>query len=196
VTSRPENYAVAGADASTRLYACPNVASNVSIVHADRNTPGFMRSPPETPYLFALERAMDELSCALGIDPVDLRRGRDHRQSAHRREPADRRHDLGHLGGAARGDRDRCQSARYYNDDLSEYLMPVNADIGEVRVIMLPEHDELVNPLGIKGIGELGDVGMNAAVANAAFHATGVRIRDLPVRIEKLLGAPALRMET
>ena len=53
-----------------------------------------------------------------------------------------------------------------------------------------------MNALGIKGIGELGNVGMNAAVANAVFHATGVRIRDLPVRIEKLLGSPAMRMET
>jgi xanthine dehydrogenase YagR molybdenum-binding subunit len=53
-----------------------------------------------------------------------------------------------------------------------------------------------VNPLGIKGIGELGNVGMNAAVANAVFHATGLRVRDLPVRIETLLGAPALRMGT
>jgi xanthine dehydrogenase YagR molybdenum-binding subunit len=86
------------------------------------------------------------------------------------------------------------RAARYYNDDLSEYLIPVNADIGEVQVIMLPEQDDQVNPLGIKGIGELGNVGMNAAVTNAVFHATGVRIRDLPVRIEKLLGSPAMRL--
>ena len=52
---------------------------------------------------------------------------------------------------------------------------------------MVPEHDEAVNPLGVKGIGEIGIVGMNAAVANAVFHATGARIRELPIRIEKLL---------
>src|SRR4051812_47067906 len=73
VTSRPDPYMVAGTESSTRLYACPNVASKVSIVHADRNTPGFMRSPPETPYLFALECAMDELAYALKMDPVKLR---------------------------------------------------------------------------------------------------------------------------
>ena len=73
-TSRPDSYMVAGTDASTRLYACPNVASKVSIVHADRNTPGFMRSPPELPYMFALESAMDELAVALNMDPVELRR--------------------------------------------------------------------------------------------------------------------------
>jgi xanthine dehydrogenase YagR molybdenum-binding subunit len=68
VTSRPDNYKVAGTDASTRLYACPNIASKVWVVHADRNTPGFMRSPPEVPYLFALESAMDELAIALNMD--------------------------------------------------------------------------------------------------------------------------------
>jgi len=70
----------------------------------------------------------------------------------------------------------------------------VNADIGETEVIMLPERDEAVNALGIKGIGELGNVGMNAAVANAVFHATDVRVRDLPIRMEHLLGSPAMRI--
>jgi xanthine dehydrogenase YagR molybdenum-binding subunit len=65
VTSRADPYAVAGTDASTRMYACPNVASNVTIVRADRATPGFMRAPAETPYFFALESAMDELAVAL-----------------------------------------------------------------------------------------------------------------------------------
>src|SRR4029079_7326347 len=51
-----------------------NVASKVSIVHADRNTPGFMRAPPETPYVFAMESAIDELSAALKMDPIELRR--------------------------------------------------------------------------------------------------------------------------
>ncbi|MGI4941956.1 MAG: xanthine dehydrogenase family protein molybdopterin-binding subunit, partial [Janthinobacterium lividum] len=77
ITSRPDNYSVAGTDATTRLYACPNVDSEVSIVHADRNTPGFMRSPPEVPYMFALESAMDELAVALKMDPLELRRVND-----------------------------------------------------------------------------------------------------------------------
>jgi xanthine dehydrogenase YagR molybdenum-binding subunit len=79
------------------------------------------------------------------------------------------------------------RNARYTNDNLAEYLIPVNADIPEVQVIFVPETDSEVNALGIKCVGELGGVGTNAAVCNAIFHATGVRIRELPVRIEKLL---------
>jgi xanthine dehydrogenase YagR molybdenum-binding subunit len=80
------------------------------------------------------------------------------------------------------------RAARYYNTDLAEYLIPVNADTPDVQVILIPEEDKLVNDIGIKGVGELGNVGTNAAVANAVYHATGVRIRELPIRIEKLIG--------
>jgi xanthine dehydrogenase YagR molybdenum-binding subunit len=71
-------------------------------------------------------------------------------------------------------------------------LIPVNADVDQIEVILVPEEDTLVNPLGIKGIGELGNVGMNAAVANAVFHATGVRVREIPIRLERLLQRPAV----
>lgn len=78
-------------------------------------------------------------------------------------------------------------SGRYVNDNLADYLVPVNADVQQLDVILVPEEDSFVNPLGIKGIGELGNVGTAAAVANAVFHATGVRVRELPIRLEKLL---------
>jgi xanthine dehydrogenase YagR molybdenum-binding subunit len=81
------------------------------------------------------------------------------------------------------------RSARYVNTNLADYLIPVNADIQTIDVILVPETDDWVNPLGVKGLGELGNVGVNAAVANAVFHATGVRVRDLPIRLEKLLSA-------
>ncbi|MBV9558212.1 MAG: xanthine dehydrogenase family protein molybdopterin-binding subunit [Pseudolabrys sp.] len=79
------------------------------------------------------------------------------------------------------------RNARYINDNLADYLVPVNADVQQVEVILVPEKDDSVNPAGVKGIGELGNVGTAAAVANAVFHATGVRVRELPIRIEKLL---------
>ncbi len=450
VSSRPSDYAVSGVEATARMYACPNIATAVNVVHADRNTPGFMRAPAETPYMFALECAMDELAHELDIDPVELRRindtqtdpvngkpwtsrslmkcfdaaarsfgwsGRDKRPGARRdgdwrigygcatscypsnigpaaarlslspggrakielaaheigngaytvvaivvadrlglriedvevlmgdsafppvtvaggsnnaattsnvaslacedirkriaaaasrdgggvfhgadpatlkladralvgrsgaREPlakamarvaggnlethvefspedakptavADlylgrsdmvggtsrktatafafgahfvevRVHDLTRevrvkrgvsafaagtivnpltarsqfMGGAVWGisaalheaTEIDTRAARYVNDNLADYLVPVNADIAELDVIMLPEADDRVNAMGIKGIGEIGIVGMNAAVANAVFNATGVRVRDLPIRIEQLL---------
>jgi xanthine dehydrogenase YagR molybdenum-binding subunit len=79
--------------------------------------------------------------------------------------------------------------ARYVNDNLADYLVPVNADIKQVDVILVPEIDRDVNPAGVKGLGELANVGTAAAVANAVYHATGSRIRRLPIRIESLLSA-------
>ena len=451
VTSRPSTYNVSGTESTARLYACPNILTRVNIVHADRNTPGFMRAPPDVPYMFALESAMDELACALSIDPVELRRrnepqrdpvtglpftsrhlldcldqgaerfgwaGRDPRPGSMRdgdwlvgwgvaaasyptniaastarvtlrpeggarvrlagheigngaytvvaiiaadrlgldveqvavemgdteyppaslaagsshtasishavaracdelrgrlvraavttndgplsgRDPAGVRFVDGRLttadgatepladavkrvtGGAmeayaenvpegvpdgamaklysgqlpilrgqkrkdatafaygaqfveVRVHRRTCEirvprmvgafasgtivnpmaahsqymggmiwglssalhekteidgrAARYVNDNLSEYHIPVCADVRRVEVVMVPEADDAVNPLGIKGIGEIGIVGVNAAVANAVHHATGRRVRNLPIRVEDLLG--------
>jgi xanthine dehydrogenase YagR molybdenum-binding subunit len=77
--------------------------------------------------------------------------------------------------------------ARYVNDNLADYLIPVNADVDQVDVILVPEEDREVNPIGAKGLGELGNVGTAAALTSAVYHATGVRVRELPIRIEKLL---------
>ncbi|HEX5278494.1 MAG TPA: xanthine dehydrogenase family protein molybdopterin-binding subunit [Micropepsaceae bacterium] len=411
ITSRPANYNVSGTDATSRVYGCPNIATHVSIVHADRNTPGFMRAPPETPYMFALESAMDELAAALNLDPVELRRindtltdpidhvpfssrslmecfdrageafdwrsrdprpasmrdgdwligwgcasaiysanigaanvrlsydpagsakvaiaaheigtgtetiiagivadrlnidiarisvelgssdlpaaglsagsshaasvcnavakacdeiqrriagsnrdpgtsglievyvenipegcGPDDAKKLYRGQPSFvedekharyafgaqfaevRIHELTReirvprmtgafaagtiinpvttrsqlMGGMIWGmsaalledtEIDR-RTARYVNTNLADYLMPVNADVPSVEVILVPERDDVVNPLGMKGVGELGIVGMNAAIANAVYHATGRRIRELPIRIECLI---------
>jgi xanthine dehydrogenase YagR molybdenum-binding subunit len=450
VTSRPSGYNVAGVESTARMYACPNIATAVNVVHADRNTPGFMRAPPETPYMFALESAMDELAHELKMDPIELRRVNDTQTdpvsglpfssrslmqcfdqaaakfgwSARNAQPGSTRdgdwlvglgcatacypsnlgpaaarvsmtadgratvgiagHEIGTgaytvvaitaarslglktehvtvhmgdsdlppvmiaggsnnaastanvvakaceelrrrvasaavnaadspfhgadaqrlgladgmltdfggvseplskavartghrleayaenvppglpetavadmskgktamLGGAGRKDvtafafgahfvevrvhaRTReirvarvvsafaagtivnpktahsqfmggaiwglssalleatemdAGTARYINDNLADYLVAVNADVPSIEIIMVPEQDDRVNPLGIKGIGEIGIVGMNAAVANAVFNATGTRVRELPIRTEKLLG--------
>lgn len=423
VTSRADAYKVAGTEATSRMYACPNVWTKVNLVHADRNTPGFMRSPPEVPYVFALESALDELAVELGIDPIELRRindtmtepikglpytsrslmrcydeaaksfgwkdrnpkARSMRQgdwlvgwgaatsiypshiapaAVRLRVSPDRRvrvetaaHDIGTgaytiiaqavasrlevpleqvsvslgdsslppspvaggsnttasvvnaiakacdelkskmasatdgreqggnafdrspsgtlevyaewlpdglpreaakalyegksqiTGGLRMEDRVQAafgaelvevrvhartgevrvprivgafagghimnprtarsqlmggmiwgigsalheatemdvRAARYINDNLADYLIAVNADVQQLDVILVPEQDDKVNPAGIKGLGELGNVGTAAAVANAVYHATGKRVRDLPIRIDALI---------
>ncbi len=76
---------------------------------------------------------------------------------------------------------------RYMNHNFAEYHIPVMADIHDIDVVLVEEEDDIVNPLGVKGIGEVGLLGVAAAVANAVYHATGKRVRDLPVSIDKLL---------
>ncbi len=76
---------------------------------------------------------------------------------------------------------------RIMNANLQHYHVPVNADIQAIETVFVEEDDTIVNPLGVKGMGELGMVGMPAAIANAVFHATGRRVRELPITPEKLL---------
>ncbi|MET0294598.1 MAG: xanthine dehydrogenase family protein molybdopterin-binding subunit [Phenylobacterium sp.] len=75
------------------------------------------------------------------------------------------------------------------NQDMSQYLVPVQADIGELDAIMLDEVDDKANALGMKGVGELGISGAGAAVANAIYNACGVRVRDYPITPDKLIAA-------
>ncbi|KQO54035.1 MULTISPECIES: xanthine dehydrogenase family protein molybdopterin-binding subunit [unclassified Methylobacterium] len=76
---------------------------------------------------------------------------------------------------------------RFMNHNLGEYHVPVNADIHDIDVIFVEEEDK-ANPMGVKGLGEIGIVGTAAAIANAVYHATGKRIRDLPITIDKIIG--------
>ena len=405
VTSRFDPFAMEGADVTASLYACGAIRTEERAVRADRNTPGPMRAPPEVPYLFALESAMDEMAWRLGLDPIELRRRNDTAsdpvsgkpftsrplmacfeagakafgwQRRHPRpgamrdgpwrvglgcaasvrpvkiaaatirvrhkadgtvEVAAAHHEIGngittllamgaaewlgvaiervsvHLGdtalppagisggsstttslmsalslgcaqlrekrGAAKpgeavevvaefvprgGKPDALKALReghigltlpddalswafgaqfaevhvhaetgeirvprltgafaagrvlnpltalsqlkggmiwglgsalleetvldgaaYRNPDLAEYLVPTNADAETVEAVLVPDPDERVNPLGVKGLGELGIIGVNAAIANAVYHATGHRQRRLPIRIEDML---------
>jgi xanthine dehydrogenase YagR molybdenum-binding subunit len=75
---------------------------------------------------------------------------------------------------------------RIMNANIAEYHVPVNADVHDIEVIFVDEPDTIINPLGIKGLGEIGIVGVAAAIANAVYHATGKRVRDLPITLDKL----------
>lgn len=87
------------------------------------------------------------------------------------------------LEGTVRDGRD----ARVVTRDLADYHVPINADVPDLDVIMVPEEDPHVSDVGAKGLGELGITGIGAAIANAVYHATGKRVRDLPITLDKLL---------
>jgi xanthine dehydrogenase YagR molybdenum-binding subunit len=76
---------------------------------------------------------------------------------------------------------------RWANASLGDYLVPVNADAPDVDVELIEVQDDVVGPLGVKGVGEIGQVGSAAAIANAVYHATGYRVRELPIAVEHLL---------
>ncbi|MBZ9772594.1 xanthine dehydrogenase family protein molybdopterin-binding subunit [Mesorhizobium sp. CO1-1-8] len=79
------------------------------------------------------------------------------------------------------------RTGRIMNADLAEYHVPVNADVPPMEAILIPEDDLYVNQLGIKGVGEIGLTGTVGAIANAVWHATGVRVRRFPIRIEDIM---------
>jgi xanthine dehydrogenase YagR molybdenum-binding subunit len=85
------------------------------------------------------------------------------------------------------GNRMDPRTGRWAAGNLAEYLVPVNADAPEVTIELIEVHDELVGPLGAKGVGEIGQVGTAAAIANAVFHATGRRVRELPMAPELVM---------
>ena len=75
------------------------------------------------------------------------------------------------------------------NANLAEYHVPVNADVPSLEAILVEEHDPYVNELGIKCVGEISITGTGGAIANAVWHATGVRVRRFPITVEPLIGA-------
>ena len=87
------------------------------------------------------------------------------------------------------------RTGRLATTSLAEYVVAVNADVRDVDVLFVGEPDSMT-PLGTKGVGELATTGMGAAIANAVYHATGTRIRSLPISVEKMLGheSATLRM--
>ncbi|RCW72456.1 xanthine dehydrogenase family protein molybdopterin-binding subunit [Pseudorhodoferax soli] len=89
-------------------------------------------------------------------------------------------HEAGHLDP---------RSGHMLNRDLGEYLVPTHADVPAIEAVLLEDFDDAANTMGIKGVGELGVCGSGAAVANAVFHATGVRLREFPLTADRLLMA-------
>ena len=83
---------------------------------------------------------------------------------------------------------------RFMNHNIAEYHIPANADVHDIDVIFVDEQDDKASPIGVKGLGEIGIVGTAAAIANAIFHATGRRIRHLPITIDKVMGAGETRL--
>jgi xanthine dehydrogenase YagR molybdenum-binding subunit len=82
---------------------------------------------------------------------------------------------------------------RWGASNLGEYLVPVNADAPEIEIEFVEVEDQGINPLGVKGVGEIGQVGLAAAIANAVFNATGRRVRELPIVAELVMDpAPAI----
>lgn len=86
-----------------------------------------------------------------------------------------------------RSDNERCAQRRLLNTDIAEYVIPVNVDIGAIEVAFVDRPDTTFNRSGVKGLGEVSMTGVAAAVANAIFHATGRRVRDLSIQIENLI---------
>lgn len=84
------------------------------------------------------------------------------------------------------------RTGRIMNHNLAEYHVPAHADIRDIEVIFVEEDDDMASPIGVKGLGEIGIVGVAAAVSNAVFHATGKRIRTLPITVDKILQSEAV----
>jgi xanthine dehydrogenase YagR molybdenum-binding subunit len=85
------------------------------------------------------------------------------------------------------GTRMDTRHGRWANASLGDYLVPVNADAPDVDVDFIEVDDQVTGPLVVKGVGEIGQVGSSAAIANAVYHATGYRVRELPIAVEHLL---------
>jgi xanthine dehydrogenase YagR molybdenum-binding subunit len=79
------------------------------------------------------------------------------------------------------------RSGRFVSTALAGYRVPASADVPDIEVLFADEHDDRASPIGARGVGEIGTIGVAAAIANAVYHATGVRVREVPIRIEHLL---------
>lgn len=187
LTSRSERFALAGIDATARLYACPNVHASVRNVKADRQAPGFMRAPPEVPYLFALESAMDELSYTLGLDPLELRRTNDTLVETVTGKPYTSRsliacidHGAELFGWSRRTPEPRSLATPTHlvGWGFATAFYPTQVAPAECRLTLTPELTALVET----GTHEIG-TGIRTVIAQVASDLLGVALGAVEVRI-------------
>ncbi len=187
VTGRIDKFAVAGSESTARLYACPNVRTLVKNLEADRQTPGFMRAPPETPYLFALESAMDELAEALGIDPIELRRRNDTKVETVTNRPYTSRSLLECIDAGAKAfgwaDRDPRVGSMRDGDDLIGWgyataFYPTQMGPAHCRVTLLPDLKAIVEV----GTHEIG-TGIRTVVAMTAADLLGLEVDAIEIHV-------------
>jgi xanthine dehydrogenase YagR molybdenum-binding subunit len=163
-TSSFEEFSDGTTNFTRQVYACPNLFAPLIEVKVDPDL-GTVR----------VARAIEVTACGRIMNP----------KASHSQE----------IGGVVWGIGMALQEAteidhrygRIMNPNLQHYHVPVNADVHEIETLFVEEDDTIVNPLGVKGMGELGMVGIPAAIANAVLDATGRRIRELPITPDKLL---------
>ena len=187
VTGRMDRFALAGSESTARLYACPNVRTLVKNTEADRQTPGFMRAPPEVPYMFALESAMDELAEKLGIDPLDLRRRNDTKVETVTNKPYTSRSLLECIDAGAKAfgwdKRDPRPGSMRDGDDLIGYgyataTYPTQIGPADCRVTLLPDARAIVEV----GTHEIG-TGIRTVVAMTAADILGLEVDAIEPRV-------------
>src|SRR6185503_9287153 len=196
LTSRTDNFVLAGSENTARLYACPNIRTEVQVVEADRQTPGFMRAPPEVPYFFAMESAVDELAAAMGLDPIELRRRNDTLVEAVSGKPFSSRAlmDCFDTAAAAFGWRGRAAAPRAMRQ--GEWLVgfgcaaaayPAQVAAADCRATLLPDDRALIE-IGTHEIG----TGAYTILAQTAADRLGLPVEQVEVRLgdSRLPAAP------
>ena len=187
ITSRTERFAVAGSDSTARMYACPNVRVKCVNLEADRQAPGYMRAPPEMPYMFAMESAMDELAYALKCDPLELRRRNDTMVETVTNLPYTSRSLVQCIdrGAEVFGWRDRDPKPRSMRDgdDLvgwgfASAFYPAMIGPAECRITLMPD----LHAIAEVGTHEIG-TGIRTVMAQTVADLLGLQVEHVEVRI-------------
>ena len=196
LTSRTEKFILAGSENTARLYACPNIRTEAQVVEADRQTPGFMRAPPEVPYFFAMESAVDELAHAMDLDPIELRRRNDTPVELGERQAVQQPRADGMLryrGPGLRLARPRGRAARHAAGRMVGRLgcaaaaYPAQIAAADCRATLFPDDRALIE-IGTHDIG----TGAYTILAQTAADRLGLPIERIEVRLgnSRLPAAP------